>query len=345
MTDAQLGRIEEVDLRQIWQDEADDFTPWLAEHLDLLGEALDLNLDLVETEGQVGSFAVDVVADAGSGLVVIENQLEQTDHSHLGQLLTYAAGRDARILIWITPQFRDEHRAALDWLNHWTPEEIEVYGVEVRAIRIGDSLPAPEFRAVAFPNSWSRGVSSRTKSALSESKEQFRAFYQPLIDQARERGLTDRRNATGVSYQHIAESAADGDIQYVVQLRSRSKNQVSVALDIRASDAGWNRRTLPAEWNRQILDRLRDRQPEIEAGLEFEIDWDKPNRGRSQGIQVFDTGSLDDPPERQDEVRKWMLNTVVALKSVLDPHLQEIVAELDAKEAEGVGGALGSEDL
>ncbi len=345
MTDTQLGRIEEVDLRNIWQNEAGDFTPWLAEHLNLLGEALHLDLTLVEAEGQVGTFSVDVVADTDSGIVVIENQLEKTDHTHLGQLLTYAAGRDARVLIWITPDFRDEHRAALDWLNHWTPEEIEVYGVEVRVIRIGDSLPAPEFRAVAFPNSWSRGASSRTKSAPSENRERYRVFYQPLVDRAHELGLTDRRNATGVSYQHIAESAADGDIQYVVQLRSRSKNQVSVALDIRASDTGWNRQTPPAEWNRQILDRLRDRQPEIEAGLDFEIDWDKPNRGRSQGILIFGTGSLDDPPERQDEVRKWMLDTVVVLKSVLDPHLQEIVAELDAEEAGGVGDGLGGEEI
>ena len=336
MTDTQLGRIEEVDLRNIWQDEAGDFTPWLAEHLDLLGEALHLNLDLVEAEGQVGPFAVDIVADTGSGVVVIENQLQRTDHTHLGQLLTYAAGRDARVLIWITPEFRDEHRAALDWLNHWTPEEIEVYGVEVRAIRIGDSLAAPEFRAVAFPNSWSRGASSRTKSAPSESKEQFRAFYQPLIDRAREFGLTDRRNATGVSYQHIAESAADGDIQYVVQLHSRSKNQVSAALDIRATDA---------KWNKQILDRLQEHRVEIEADLDFEIDWDKPNRGRSQGIRVFGTGSLDDSPERQDEVRKWMLDTVIALKSALDPRLIEIVAELDAEEADRVGGSPSSEDL
>ena len=334
MTDAQLGRIEEVDLRQIWQNEAGDFTPWLAEHLDLLGEALHLDLTLVEAEGEVGPFAVDVVADAGSGLVVIENQLEQTDHSHLGQLLTYAAGRDARILIWITPAFRDEHRAALDWLNHWTPEEVEIYGVEVRAIRIGDSLVAPEFRAVAFPNSWSRGASSRTKSAPSENKEQFRAFWQPLIDRAGELGLTDRLNATGVPFQHIAKSAADGDVQYVVQLRSRSKNQVSVMLDIRTPDT---------KRNRQILERLQERRVEIEETLKFKIDWDKPNRGRSQGIQVFGTGSLDDPPERQNEVRKWMLNTVVALKSVLDPHLQEIVDELDAEEAGGVGGALGGE--
>ena len=345
MTDQKLGKIEEVPLREVWKDEARDFTPWLVEHLDLLGEALHLDLTPVEAEGQVGTFSVDVVADTYSGVVVIENQLGKTDHTHLGQLLTYAAGRDARVLIWITPDFRDEHRAALDWLNHWTAEEIEVYGVEVRAIRIGQSLPALEFRPVAFPNSWSRGASSRTKSAPPENRERYRAFYQPLVDQAREFGLTDRTRATGVPYQHIAQSVADGNIQYVVQFRSKSKEQVSVALDIRASAVGWNRQTTPTEWNRQIHDRLQKRRVEIEADLALKIDWDKPNRGRSQGIQVFGTGSLDYPPERQDEVRRWMLDTVVALKSALDPRLQQIVEELDAEEADSVSGALSSEDL
>ena len=320
MTDTQLGRIEEVDLRNIWQNEAGDFTPWLAEHLNLLGEALHLDLTLVEAEGQVGTFSVDVVADTDSGIVVIENQLEKTDHTHLGQLLTYAAGRDARVLIWITPDFRDEHRAALDWLNHWTPEEIEVYGVEVRAIRIGDSLPAPEFRPVAFPNSWSREAGSKTKSAPSGNRERYRVFYQPLVDQARELGLTNKTRATAVRYQRIARSAADNDIRYAVRFRSR--NRVSATLDIRTPDT---------ERNRQILDRLQERRVEIEADLGFEIDWDKPNRGRSQGIQVLSTGSLEDPPERQDEVRKWMLDAIVALKDALDWRLQEIITDLETE--------------
>lgn len=320
MTDQKLGKIEQVDLREIWQNEAGDFTPWLAEHLDLLGEALHLDLSLVEAEGQVGPFAVDIVAEADNGVVVIENQLERTDHSHLGQLLTYAAGRDSRILIWITPDFRDEHRAALDWLNHWTPEEIEVYGVEVRAIRIGQSLPAPEFRPVAFPNSWSREAGSRTKSAPSENRERYRAFYQPLVDQARELGLTNKTRATAVRYQRITQSAAGGDIRYSVRFRSRDR--VSATLDIRTPDT---------ERNSQILDRLQQRRAEIEADLEFEIDWDKPNRGRSRGIQVHGAGSLDDPPERQDRVRKWMLDAIVALKGALDPRLQQIVADLDAE--------------
>ena len=321
MTNQPLGRIEKVDLRQIWQHEANDFTPWLAEHLDLLREALHLDdLSLVEAEGQVGTFAVDIVADSDSGLVVIENQLEQTDHSHLGQLLTYAAGRDARTLIWITPQFRDEHRAALDWLNHWTSEEVEVYGVEVRAIRIGDSMPAPEFRPVAFPNTWSRQAGSGTKRARSHDREQYRAFYQPLVDQARELGLTNKTTATAVRYQRLAQSEAGDGIRYAV--RFYSGNRVSATLDIRTPDT---------ERNKQILGRLTEHRDEVEAELGFELNWEKPTRGRSQGVQVLGSGSLDDPEERQNEVRAWMLDMVVALKSALDPRLQQIVADLDAE--------------
>ena len=107
-------------MRAIWSDEARDFTPWLADHLEELGKALHLDMHLVEAEGAIGPFAADIIADGENGLVVIENQLERSDHGHLGQLLTYAAGRDARTLIWIAPELRDEHRAAINWLNRWT---------------------------------------------------------------------------------------------------------------------------------------------------------------------------------------------------------------------------------
>ena len=153
MVRQELGRLEEVDLRAIWSDEARDFTPWLADHLEELGKALHLDMHLVEAEGAIGPFAADIIADGENGLVVIENQLERSDHGHLGQLLTYAAGRDARTLIWIAPELRDEHRAAINWLNRWTQREIAIYGVVVRAVRVENSLPAPVFLSVASPGS------------------------------------------------------------------------------------------------------------------------------------------------------------------------------------------------
>lgn len=335
MADQKLGRIEEVDLRQIWPGEAADFTPWLAEHLDLLGEALHLDLTLVEAEGEVGPFAVDIVADSDSGLVVIENQLEQTDHSHLGQLLTYAAGRDARTLIWITSQFRDEHRAVLDWLNHWTSEEVEVYGVEVRAIQIGDSLPAPEFRPIAFPNTWSRQVGNRSRSSSrGPTYERYRAFWQALLEEGRERGLTDQKNAPASLFISLPPPIGDPHIHYGVSFRGRSK--VRVELDIRTPDL---------ERNSEIHGRLKAHQDAVERAIDFELGWDKRNRGKSEGIQVLGEGSIDDPPEELERIRGWMLDTVEKLRRVIDPLLIEIVADLDAEKAAGVGGDLGGDDL
>ncbi len=151
-----LGSLTPVDLRTIWPDEARDFTPWLAAHLDRLGDALDVGgLTLVEQEMSVGAFSLDILAESGTGArIAIENQLASSDHTHLGQCLTYAAGIGASAVVWITPQLREEHRAALDWLNEHTDASVHFFGVEVSAVRIGDSNPAPVFTVVCRPNDW-----------------------------------------------------------------------------------------------------------------------------------------------------------------------------------------------
>ena len=341
MTDTQLGRIEEVDLREVWPHEANDFTPWLAEHLDLLGEALHLDLILVEAEGEVGSFAVDVVADAGSGLVVIENQLEQTDHSHLGQLLTYAAGRDARILIWITPQFRDEHRAALDWLNHWTPEEIEIYGVQVRAIRIGDSLPAPEFRPVSFPNIWSRQSGSqsarRSRSSTGEkpNSQRLQDFFQPVVKALQEQGLTNRDRAYAYYAQRFPTAANIDNAEYMVSLRSRAGGLASVYFYLASKE--------DRETDNLVFEALKSDGESIERELGEKLHWEA--RQRWSAVRLLRSGSLDGTPEEHAEIQAWMIEMLPKLKAVLEPRLLEIVAVLDAEEADRVGGSPSSEDL
>ena len=127
----ELGKLKRIDPRSVWPREDHDFTPWLRDHIELLSEAVGLELDLVETESPVGSFAVDLYAkDLNTGgWVIIENQLEQTDHSHLGQLMTYAAGKEAGAVIWISPRFRDEHRQALDWMNEITGDTVSFFGI------------------------------------------------------------------------------------------------------------------------------------------------------------------------------------------------------------------------
>ncbi len=155
MTGPESGNKEYVNLREVWQDEASDFTPWLAQNLDRLGKALNMELELCGTEALAGDFRLDILAKDGNGkAVVIENELEPTwDHGHLGQLLTYAAHFSARTLIWVAPWFNDVQRAAIEWLNRWTGENIKIYGVEVRVLRIGDSPPAPEFHIAVGPGS------------------------------------------------------------------------------------------------------------------------------------------------------------------------------------------------
>lgn len=154
MTTPDLGKLERVELREAWTSESADFTPWLADHLDLLGEQLGLSLELVGREVSVGQFSADILCrlTGTDHLVLVENQLEWTDHRHLGQIITYTAGLEALTVIWVAAGFVEQHRGALDWLNGNTPEDVGFYGVEVQLWRIGDSAPAPRFNVVSRPN-------------------------------------------------------------------------------------------------------------------------------------------------------------------------------------------------
>ena len=156
MARPELCDIQPVPVRSVWSDEARDFTPWLVNNIGQLGDALHMKLDVLRREAPAGRFSLDILAtDAKTGAkVAIENQLAGSDSIHLGQLLTYAAHFDARTLVWVSPRFHDVHYTAIDWLNRWMGDGIRVFGVEVSAISIGDSNPAVEFRAVAFPASW-----------------------------------------------------------------------------------------------------------------------------------------------------------------------------------------------
>jgi hypothetical protein len=169
----ELGTLKRIEAREIWIDEARDFTPWLKENIGVLGSVLGMDLDLVDSEVAVGPFSCDLMAKDVSGdrWVVIENQLEQTDHSHLGQLLTYGAGREASVFVWISPRFRDEHRAAVDWLNEQSGERALFFGVEIEVVVIDDApKAAPNFKIVSSPNKWTI-VQRANTSKRENSKE------------------------------------------------------------------------------------------------------------------------------------------------------------------------------
>ena len=155
-----LGQLSRVEARVVWAHEAHNFTPWLRDNLALLADTLGVGIEPVGSEFRVGIFSSDIVGRTipDGRTVVVENQLEPTNHVHLGQLLTYASGLDARIIVWLATQFRDEHRQALDWLNAHTTEGVDFFGVELELLRIDDSAPAVHFKLVAQPNEWAKAT-------------------------------------------------------------------------------------------------------------------------------------------------------------------------------------------
>lgn len=183
-----LGQIEKVCLREVWPHEALDFTKWLSEsdNLELLSEAVGIELELVETESSVGSFNVDIFADeAGTGRkVVIENQLEEANHDHLGKIITYAAGKDAEVVIWIVAHARDEHKQAIEWLNQHTDSDFGFFLVEIQLWRIGESDPAPRFQVVERPNEWTKMV--KMSGELTETERVKLSYWTKYHELAQE---------------------------------------------------------------------------------------------------------------------------------------------------------------
>ncbi|WP_226698834.1 DUF4268 domain-containing protein [Qipengyuania gaetbuli] len=189
-----LGKVHRVDVRSAWPNEASHFTPWLAsdEGMELLQEALGMELEVEATEKFVGPFKADILAKrtdtTDDHWVLIENQLERTDHRHLGQLLTYAAGLDAVTVVWIAESFAEEHRAALDWLNDVTSDQLEFFGLEIELWQIAGSPPAPMFNIIAEPNDWQREVKQGAGGRVSDLKETQRHYWSALRSALIERG-------------------------------------------------------------------------------------------------------------------------------------------------------------
>ena len=223
----QLGRLVFLDVREIWRNEARDFTPWLAEHLDELGQALGLRLELEDTELAVEGFAADILArDITDGSkVLIENQLTRTDHTHLGQILTYLAGLDARKVVWIAPEFHGAHLSAIHWLNEHTDDDHAFFAVRLRVVRIGDSLPAPVFEVLARPSEWERQLAERSRQSGFTKEAEIRfdywRFYVDRHPEAAAAGLVPNRHWS----QWLPVCAVDGlsnAVQVVLSIGMRS---------------------------------------------------------------------------------------------------------------------------
>jgi hypothetical protein len=311
-----FGKLEHIDPRELWTSEAANFTPWLADRLQLLGEALGFDLELVQIEQPVGDFACDIEArETGTNRhVIIENQLEATDHRHLGQLLTYAGGLDAAIVVWISPEIRDEHRQALDWLNRHTDDQIDFFGVALEPIRIDSSNPAVQFRPVAFPNKWRRGDLGR-QAPISNRYLAYRSFFQLLLDQLREvHNYTNARIAQPQSWYSFSSGIAN--ISYGASFAAG--NRLRAEVYISAEDI--NR-------NKAIFDWLFQRKADIEAQMGEDLVWERLDHRRASRISaVRQNTTIADAAEHGDELRAWLIDHLLRLKSVFAPLLREAFA-------------------
>ncbi len=312
-----LGSIERVDIREVWPTEDDHFTPWLGENLDKLGAELGLDLEVAETEAQVGTFKLDVRAnDANTkGEVVIENQFGQTDHSHLGQLLTYAGGFDAQAVVWIAERFRDEHREALDFLNHRTGEETQFFGVEIELWRIGSSAAAPHFNVIATPNEWRKQTVRAVRSGqVSDRRERYREFFQPLMDTLREsHRFTNARTAQPQNWYYFSAGHAQR-VRFEATLASGGRARIALYVD-----------DTDREWNKILFDNLEEQKAAVEAEIGEALSWERLDERRASRIAAYTEGSIDDPVERWSFTRQWMVERLLKFKEVFGPRLAELV--------------------
>lgn len=322
MSNKILDRLARVELREIWTSEASDFTPWLAreENLKVLADTLGMDLELEAQEKSVGPFRADILCkDVGSDAwVLIENQLERTDHVHLGQLLTYASGLQAVTIVWIAARFTEEHRSTLDWLNKITDETFRFFGLEVELWRIGDSPAAPKFNVVSKPNDWSRSVAraARTldESKLSETRLKQQAYWvavQLALDAAAG-PVSGNRKPRPNSWMAWPIGRSGFNLAATSLRQSR---RVRAELYIRGDEA------------KAFFALLHEQKRAVEAELGYSLEWEELPERRDSRVAVY----LDDadPEDEEDWPRQheWLVSRLNGMHRAFSNRVRELDAD------------------
>lgn len=274
-----LGKLEEVDIRKVWPHEQYDFSKWLAteENIKELGDALNLSLTDVETEKFVGNYRCDILCkDEITGkMVLIENQLEPTNHDHLGKIITYASGLDAAVVVWIVASARDEHASAIEWLNKHTDDEISFFLMEVHAYKIGDSDPAPQFKVIEQPNDFVKIVKAVSKNSdMNESQKNRLEFWTQFNEVVDSKGKPfNKRKATTDHWYNVAIGSSDASIS--IDLVNK-EHKIRVSLWIND--------------NKDIFDALFQRKDEIETALGFGLEWNRLDNKKASYICTYIKG-------------------------------------------------------
>ncbi|MDQ0059452.1 DUF4268 domain-containing protein [Paenibacillus harenae] len=304
-----LGQVSYIDdIRSVWVNEAKDFTPWLAENLDTLGAELGMDIELITTEHGIGSFSLDIYArEVNTGhSVVIENQLEATDHSHLGQLITYASGADAKIIIWISREVREEHRKAIDWLNQVSNEDTHFFAVEIQAITIDGSLPAPLFKVKASPNEWGKAqkaIVSGGSGAKTPKQMYYHEFFTKFLAELKQR-KPHFTNAKSVGYDSwFSFSSGKTGFSYTVTFRSGNRFSCEFYIDMNDK-----------ELNKAKFDELSQFNHEISSVL-GDLSWERLDDKRACRIAAYMDAS------NEDSMIDWGIRTLIAFKDTFTKYL------------------------
>jgi hypothetical protein len=313
--------LNKVGLREIWPHEASDFTPWLAENIDELGKALGMDLELIEQEASVGDFSLDILAkDLGtSRTVIVENQLTQTDHDHLGKLITYAAGFDASIVIWVSDSIREEHRQAMDWLNQRTDSETSFFGVVVEVIKIDDSKPAFNFKLVASPNEWQKNKKRQTqRTSVSTKGEKYQNYFQNLIDDLRDIHRFTSAKAGQPQNWYSFSSGVSG-ITYGANFSQGGKARAELYIDLGDH-----------EKNKYVFDQLFNMKGEIEDSLGQEISWERLDNKRASRLALYIDGSIEESDSELEKVKNWHIEQLLKLKAALGKKIEQLSKEANS---------------
>ena len=303
-----LGTLKEItDLRSIWPHEALNFTPWVAENVDLLADAVGLDITVDETESSVGDFNVDIYAsETGTDRkIIIENQLEDTDHDHLGKLITYASGKGADVVIWVVKHAREEHKAAVEWLNNHTDDKIGFFLCEIKLFQIGDSQLAPAFTVVERPNDWTKEI-RKTASANSTQQqrlEYWQAFNDYAFSDANFSRIFNKRKPTT---DHWMDFSIGSSACHIAVSQIQKRKAVDVELYIND--------------DKELFKSLFAHKDEIEKNMEMELEWKELPERKASRILIEKTVDLDDRatwPEQFD----YIMDTCIKMKRAFKRYL------------------------
>lgn len=306
-----LGKIKKVELRKAWNHEASDFTNWLAEeeNLRLLSDEIGVDIKLIQTEATVGRFNVDILAEEENtgNKIVIENQLEATNHDHLGKIITYASGFDANMVIWVVKEAREEHRQAIDWLNEHTDEDLAFFLVQVELWQIGESPFAPKFEIVSKPNDWAKTVKqSVSGSKITDTKAQQLEFWEQFKAYARSH---DTKLRLQKSYPQHWTNISIGSSHAHISLTLNSFDEV-IRTELYIPD------------NKDVYHFLEARKEEIEKELDYKVEWMELQGKKASRIKVEFPGLI----ENTDEWEKyfaWLQEKAEQFQKVFSKHLKK----------------------